>query len=356
MERKSARNLHLLQLAIQERPGYAYNYYNLGLQYSVAKDFEKAMTTFEKALEVWRLEKPSEDGYVPGLFAATAFAALNLERWQRVLDAEAEASEPYKSPELMLHSGVAAWRLGKHQQAVELLQRAREDRSLIKYNLTDASTRTWRPLAMLAFVEADLEHYAEAYSLASEALSGAPANPEILFLLAHLSAKLDQPPQATLDWIRRLVNGKRDDGYKMQARRLMLDLAWARKDSELMLEALDGEVSGLSEEERIILIAERHAQLNHVDQQHQVLQEGCARFPANAQIRTTLSALLDGAGQADEALRVLGEGLDQPDPPASLYQRLAVLLARQNRLDDAANALRLAELAQVREPIGATNA
>ena len=44
---------------------------------------------------------------------------------------------------------------------------------------------------------------------------------------------------------------------------------------------------------------------------------------------------------------------DYPDAPAALYRRLATLLTRQGRLDDASNALRIAEIKQLesaREP------
>ena len=52
--------------------------------------------------------------------------------------------------------------------------------------------------------------------------------------------------------------------------------------------------------------------------------------------------MLESQGLGQQALALLAGGLDQPDQPAALYQRLGLALAKHGRLEDAAKALEIA--------------
>ena len=97
----------------------------------------------------------------------------------------------------------------------------------------------------------------------------------------------------------------------------------------------------MSEEQRLLRRAETHARLGDIQAQYEDLHSGVEKLPGSSALRLALADFLIQYGYESEALNVLGAGLDEPDPPAELYQRLGTLLAKQGRLDDAANALRI---------------
>jgi hypothetical protein len=98
-----------------------------------------------------------------------------------------------------------------------------------------------------------------------------------------------------------------------------------------VLEAFSGQIEGISPDEGILIKAAAHQQLGELQQQYETLDAGCRSFPGHFGIRLALVDLLEAQGYAAEATRVLGGGLDHPQPPAALYTRLAKLLAPAGR-------------------------
>ncbi|HEX6512852.1 MAG TPA: glycosyltransferase, partial [Chloroflexota bacterium] len=341
---RSERNHRLLAQMIEEDPEESFNYYHLGLQYAGERDYAPAVAAFERSLELWSRRPGPHSGHMASLYATAAMCALELEAYDRVLEIEASAPLEFVSADLVHHAGIAWWRLGNSSEAAAHFHRVIHDPSLIHGNAHDRSTSTWRPLLMLAGIRTEMGELAGAYEAARQALDFAPTRPEILMLLGHICKQQGRLQDAT-DWARRLLAGDRDDGFKPQARRLLLNVANELDNAALAIEALSGEVENLSEPGALYLQARAHAMLGDRQREYELLDEGCRRFPADPDLRLGLAEALDTAGYAQQAIAILGAGVDYPPVPAVLYQRLAVLLARQGQLEDAATALQLAGLA-----------
>ena len=214
--------------------------------------------------------------------------------------------------------------------------------SVINAHLHDESSATWQPLLMLAGLYDQNEEPAKAYERAQRAARFAPEHPEILVALSYLSGKLHLPREEQLGWPRRLLAGSRDDGFKEQARALLLQVAADEDDASLVLEALAGQAKGVSDQQAILMRAAAYGSLGQDERQFEELDGAVRRYPAEAKIRLALADLQKQRGQVPEALAMLAGGLDQPEPPADLYQQLGLLLAQQGRPADAANALEIA--------------
>jgi glycosyltransferase involved in cell wall biosynthesis/Tfp pilus assembly protein PilF len=340
---RSERNLRLLRLAVDEHPDDAFQHHNLGLQLLADKRFEEAWQALTRAIQVWRDHPPEHDGFVPAMFGLAATAAMELGCFEDVLAVEAQTPPHYVCSELLLPAGIACWRLGRPLEAIARFQRAISDTAAINTNNHDRGSSTWRPELHMACVCTELADYAAAYEHARKALDFAPTRPEALFVLAHVSHMLGNRQEA-LHWARQLLAGSRDDGYKAQTRALLLRLANEADDGALALEALDGPVDKLPEVEALVVRSRAYALLGDLQRQYETLDAGCRQFPEYLPVRLELAELLESQGYAAEATNVLGAALDLPDASAELYQRLGKLLARQGRLEDASNALKLAKL------------
>ncbi len=341
-KRRSERNRRLLELAIADRPDNHFDRYNLGLQYAAEREFEQALDVLDQAIALWLRDPGPETGFVPALFSTAAMAAVEIPNYEEALRIEALAPPQFVSAELLLHAGIAWWRLGHPREAVERFLRAVNDTSVVNPNVHDRSTATWRPLLMLACVQVELEEYEAAYEHGQRALQFAPTRPETLFILAHIARQLGLIDES-LAWARRLLAGPRDEGYCAKARQLLLGIANERNDGALALEALAGAIEGLPEQEAIVVKARAHARLGDWQTQYITLDDGCRRFPTDPTIRIELSECLERQGAHSQALVVLAGGLEDPAAPAALYERMAAVLGRLGRLNDAANALAIAK-------------
>ncbi|HEX6512540.1 MAG TPA: glycosyltransferase, partial [Chloroflexota bacterium] len=335
LQQKSDRNRHLLELCVEEEPSNPLHHYNLGRQYNREGNYQQGLKTLTRALELWYEKGQPNWSFAHSLFAFAAQAALESSEFEKVLEIAAQPPDHLVSAELLCSAGVACWRLGRREEAIPLLERAWQDPSVVKNHLHDKAKSTWHPLLILTGLYDQTGQPEQAYACARRAHDFAPDHPEILLALGYLADKLGRRAES-LTWLRQQLNGQRDEGFKPQARRLLLHIAEREKDPVLALEALEGEVQDISQADRVLRRAEAHAARGNVQAQYDELDAGCKLVPANATIRLALADFLAENRYDDEAIKVLGAGLDQPDAPPVLYSRLAQLLVTTGQLEDAA--------------------
>jgi tetratricopeptide (TPR) repeat protein len=287
---KSKRNLQLLEQAVAVAPGDPYNHYNLGCEYLAQSNPKAALASFELAIAFWQGAGKCDAGYVPALFATAASAAGQLSMYDRVLQIESVTPPAMVSAELLYNVGVACRRVGRNDDAIQRFTRAATDPSMVKRAGHERSTSTWRPLTMLAHIFAERGDHARASEYAKQALQAAPHRPEILFLAAQAALKLGLQIES-LQLARELIAGERDDGYKRQARWLLLEMGNALDSDELIFEALSGDVGRTTEADRLLLLALAHSRFGRPDAQLQVLQEAAAKFPEDARVSLALARL-----------------------------------------------------------------
>lgn len=340
LELKSARNRHLLELSIQEEPWQPLHYYNLGRQQSREGDAAGALETLSKGLDLWFEHGQPNWSFAHSLFSFTAQSAVDSGAFERTIEIESKAPDRLVSAELLCNAGKAYWMLGRREEAIARLNRAWQDPSVINPHLHDVSKSTWQPLLMLSGLYDQIGETEQAYACAQKAAGFAADHPEILLAAGYLADKLGLYDESA-DWLHRLLEGARDEGFKAQGRRVLLHVGQVSGQPELQLEALAGEIRDMPEPEFIRHKAEALAQSGEVQAAFDMLQDGFNRFPDNWPVRFALADFLAGHGYDNEALNVLGSGLDLPDAPAELYRRLSLLLSKAGRLEDAANALEL---------------
>ncbi|MDE3076949.1 MAG: hypothetical protein KGJ86_16150, partial [Chloroflexota bacterium] len=347
--RKRERNERLLQRAIAEDPDNAYNYFSFGEQKVWEEDFDQAGAYLQKARELWRKSGSLETPFVGPMFSMSAYAAMQLNHHQECLDIEREAPPEFFSSDLLCCTGMACWRLGRRDEAIARLERAATDPGLKGVGfLTDPSTSTWKPRLFLARFHLELGLKDQAYEWARQAMEHLPARPEIALGWAALLAQRGDREEATR-WLLQVLDQPGENEHKPRARKLLLELAQAGNDDTAILRACEGAIQGLAEPERALTQAAAYGRLGRLQDQYDVLDRACREYPAAAAIRLALADILEAAGYADQALPVVAAGIDLPDPPVSLYLRLAGLLAKLGRAEDAANARTLATLVASRQ-------
>jgi tetratricopeptide (TPR) repeat protein len=252
---KSARNRRLLELAIADEPGNPLHYFNLGRQYLRQGDPAGASRYLDPALELWLAQGQPSWSFAHALFSFAGSAALQQELFAKVLVIESQCPGALVSSELLCCAGAAAWRLERRQEAIDRLERAWQDPTVVKPHLHDQATSTWQPLLMLSGLYDQVGRPDEGYRRARQAIALAPQHPEILLALGYLARRTGQPVQEQVRWLRQLLQGERDEGFKAQGRRLLLDIAAELDDPQIALEALAGELVGVTEEQRALMEA-----------------------------------------------------------------------------------------------------
>jgi len=346
--RKRMRNASLLQLALEDDPNDPFTHYNIGKQFAAHREFEPGLQALQKAIELWQARGRVPQAYVGNMFALAINAALELGNNQLSVDIEAQVPESVVSPDILFQAGVAWMRLGKREEAYARLMRAWQDTS-IRLNIEgDPASCTWRPLAALAQMHLDSGEPEKAYEFAKQALPYGAELPNLLYAMAVSSASLHKYDES-IAWARKIIAlDDINEGYRKQARRLMYNIGQGTSQPGLMVEALaSGEIEGIDPAQGALTVAQTHASLGDVQQQYETLDAACREYPENAELRLALAGFLEEQGHAAEATNVLGGGLDYPAPPL-LYARLAALLTKQGRLEDAANALAVVERSMAR--------
>ncbi|HEX6512849.1 MAG TPA: glycosyltransferase [Chloroflexota bacterium] len=336
VERKRERNFRLLELALRESPENPFFHYNLGKQYAGEYQSEPALENLERAVALWQEQGRPSFAYVGNMFALAINAAVELGHNQRAVEIEALVPPHLVFADILFQAGVAWWRLGRREESLTRLNRAWQDPAAREGIEGDPTSATWRPLAALAQFHLDMGETDRAYQFALQAYEHGPEMPNIIFALAFISVR-QQHYEEGLRWARVLLAGDAEV-YKAKARRLLFNLGNGLDDPNLLLEACSGEVEGIASTEVVLAVAGVHGRLGNVQGRYDALDAGCRAHPADSRIRLELAELLEAQGFASEALQTLGQGLDQPEPPPELYKRLALLLAKQGQLEDAAKA------------------
>ncbi|HLQ32134.1 MAG TPA: glycosyltransferase [Chloroflexota bacterium] len=342
MKRKRARNERLLGLAVEESPDDPFVHYNVGKQHVAHYEFEQGLPALVRGIELWVAQGRSSHAYVGNMFALAINAAVELRQNARAVELEALLPADAISADHLFQAGVAWWRLGHREQALERLNRAWQDPAMREGIECDPSSCTWRPLSALAQFYMESGELELAYERAQQAHAYGPTLPNILYALALVTARLKRYDES-VEWARKLLSVEAYEGYKMQARRMLLNIGQGTGNHQLALEAFSGAIEGIGETEALLIQAGAHAALGNFQAQYEILDAGCQRLPEDTSIRLALAKLLDEQGHTAKAMEVLGAGLDQPDPPPVLYADLAKVLTKLGRFDDAANAMHVHE-------------
>ncbi|HLG73298.1 MAG TPA: glycosyltransferase [Chloroflexota bacterium] len=340
MQLKSERNRRLLEKSIEEEPTKPLHYYNLGRQLSREGDPAAAFEIFRQGLDLWEAQGGPNWSFAHSLFAFAAQSAVDSNHFQEALEIEAKTPANLVSAELLCQAGTALWRLERRHEAVARLERAHTDPSVIHPHLHDVGRSTWHPLLMLSGLYDQLGDAARGYDCAKRAADYAPEHPEILLACGYLAARLSRWEES-LAWLRKLLSGHRDDGFKAQGRAVLLQVGQQMGQPEIELEALEGEAASVSGEQRCLMRAAAYAKLGDQQAQFEELQAGCIAYPESYDIRYRLADVLAENGYETEAISVLAAALDDAEAPAESYRRLTLLLAKAGRMEDATNAAAL---------------
>jgi tetratricopeptide (TPR) repeat protein len=340
MQRKSERNRHLLELSLAEDPAKPIHYYNLGRQLCRERDYAGAFERFNQGLQLWEAQGGPNWSFAHSLFSFAAQAAVETGHFERALEIEGKTPPHLVSAELLCETGKALWQLGRREEAITRLNRAWQDPSVIHQHLHDVSKSTWQPLLMLSGLYDQTDDTARAYECARKALEFAPEHPEVLLAAGYLAAK-EAHLEEGITLLRRLLAGQRDDGFKVQARGVLLQLGQKTDQPEVVLEALSGDAAGINAEQAIVLRADAHGRLGNLQARYDELQAGLNAYPAGDEVRFALADLLAENGYDAEAVNLLGAMLDRDTCPPDVYRRLGPLLAKLGRMEDAANALQM---------------
>jgi putative PEP-CTERM system TPR-repeat lipoprotein len=109
-----------------------------------------------------------------------------------------------------------------------------------------------------------------------------------------------------------------------------------------MVPALSKARPGLSESQRLLLLARAHAGLGQSTQAQTALEQAVKQDPANDEALTGLAAVLAATGDTDRALKLLNDGVKARPNSGLLHRALGQIYTGMGRLPDAENAFRKA--------------
>jgi tetratricopeptide (TPR) repeat protein len=249
---KFERNRQLLERQIEREPRNPVNRYDLGrlLLYAPEPQFEPALRHLEAAIELWRGAGSPAVAYLPGMFGMAAWAAIAAGRPERTLELAAEAPPAGRGSDFLHFAGIASWRLGRFDEAVACVQAGIDIAGSSVLMLPEAASA--RGLVALAELACDRNQAEEAYALAFEARQRAPEDLEALFVLALAATKGGRDDDG-LSWARQAASAGQGH-WQAQARRIIFDLGQRKGDRALQIEALSGDVAGISPEEAVRLL------------------------------------------------------------------------------------------------------
>ncbi|HEX6512851.1 MAG TPA: glycosyltransferase [Chloroflexota bacterium] len=220
MQRKLARNLHLLELSMAEEPDQPLHRYSLAKQHLWQGDYPQALDWASQAVEDWRAGGQVAYGYVAPMFAVAACAALNVGSPEQALELAAGCPSEAVSSDLLYYAGIACVRTGRHQDAMAYLRRAIDDPTVRQATETDPATSTWQPRLLLAQILAKQGRREEAYRLIMEAIETMPDRADVLLGAAAMAAQLGQCEDASRI-CQRLLAADVDEAAKATARQTL---------------------------------------------------------------------------------------------------------------------------------------
>jgi tetratricopeptide (TPR) repeat protein len=144
----------------------------------------------EQAIALWSAQGRAHSTVVGAMFTLAAGCALNLGRYDQVLELEAQVPRSSMSADVIYSSGIACWLLGRTNEAIERLQRAHDDPSVRQALDNDPARCTWQPLVALSKIYAQLGQDEKSSEYARRALAYKPGDREMEDMLSALTAKM----------------------------------------------------------------------------------------------------------------------------------------------------------------------
>ncbi|MGH2470116.1 MAG: glycosyltransferase, partial [Chloroflexota bacterium] len=118
MAAKLERNRRLMEQCIAEEPRDPFQRFNLGRQLVRESRWAEGLAELERAIALWQQGGAPAARYVHLLFAFAAQGAVELGRYERALEIEAQAGPTFASADLLCETGLACWKLGRHADAL----------------------------------------------------------------------------------------------------------------------------------------------------------------------------------------------------------------------------------------------
>jgi tetratricopeptide (TPR) repeat protein len=269
-------------------------------------------------MDLWLEQGAQDAGFAHSIFSTAALACSKLYRHEHALTIEAKTPPQANSSELQYVLGTCYAALGRNAEAIEHLNKAWQDPTLLKRGGSDPSTATWRPLQAVAELYAAQNRLDEAYDALTEALKYAPGRADIMFTMAEVAVKAVHK-EVSVEWLRKIVAGDQDAGFHARARRAMLDLANATGDSQLALESFSGEIEGMNGIDSALIEARVYEHVGNQQGQREALERAHSKFPEDQRISMALARLLVSMGLYKESADLLSkpQATPQPKPQAS---------------------------------------
>jgi tetratricopeptide (TPR) repeat protein len=149
---KSARNIELLRLQLEESAPTPFLHYNLGCEHAAAGDSAAALAEFERSEQLLQA-LPDRDSYqfAPALCSRLVKALRACERPQEALERAEEALQRFPGfTDLLLEQALAAIALARHELAIELCEACIEMGEPPRRYTATAGSGTYLPRLHLA--------------------------------------------------------------------------------------------------------------------------------------------------------------------------------------------------------------
>jgi len=132
LQQKTERNRRLLEMALADEPDKAIHHFNLGRQLVREGDFAGALRILDRAAELWLAQGQPPWAFAHAIFSFGAMSAVRAGDLAKAIEIESRCPAELISSELLCYAGEAAWRLGRRREAIERLERAWQDPSVVR--------------------------------------------------------------------------------------------------------------------------------------------------------------------------------------------------------------------------------
>jgi putative PEP-CTERM system TPR-repeat lipoprotein len=163
-------------------------------------------------------------------------------------------------------------------------------------------------------------------------------NSQARLLLAKAELALGDVGAAGVDFGRVDAKAVKPEDYEPVRWQLQL----AQREFKSVVEGLAGPRPGLSESQRLTMLARAHGGLGDAASAQRALEEAVQKDPANDEALAALALARAGSGSGEQALKMLNDALAQRPKSAALHRAIGEVNVRLNRLPDAEASFRRA--------------
>jgi len=158
-QRKIARDLHLLELELRDRPNHPFALFNLGMTYADIDEHAQAVDALRESLEF----SGTQDSHVRKVYALLVASLIRLERYDEAEQACVEGMRSFPDdPELLFRQGMLMHELGRCQEAEAAYLRVLSCQVERHFSSIDRGILGYKARHNLAIVYGDMGRLADA--------------------------------------------------------------------------------------------------------------------------------------------------------------------------------------------------